>query len=62
MADDHLFQPGRSTVTKQVGVDVLHKTATKKLCFFAEEEVGFKRYALAAAGEADREKFTRTEL
>jgi hypothetical protein len=41
---------------------VLHKTATKKLCFFAGEEVGFKRYALAAVSEADREKFTRTEL
>jgi hypothetical protein len=29
MADGHLFQPGRSAVIKQVGVDVLHKTATK---------------------------------
>jgi hypothetical protein len=29
MADGHLFQPGRSAVTKQVGVYVLHKTTTK---------------------------------
>jgi hypothetical protein len=29
MANDHLFQPGRSAVTMQVGIDVLHKTATK---------------------------------
>jgi hypothetical protein len=42
MANSHLFQPGRSVATKQVRIDVLHKTATKKLCFFVEEEVGFK--------------------
>jgi hypothetical protein len=43
MANGHLFQPGRSVATKQVRIDVLHKTATKKkLCFFVEEEVGFK--------------------
>jgi hypothetical protein len=29
MADDHLFQPGHLAVIKQVGIDVLHKTATK---------------------------------
>jgi hypothetical protein len=33
MANGHLFQPGRSVVTKQVGIDVLHKTATKKIVF-----------------------------
>ncbi|OQU83827.1 hypothetical protein SORBI_3005G184000 [Sorghum bicolor] len=29
MVDGHLFQPGRSAVTKHVGINVLHKTATK---------------------------------
>jgi hypothetical protein len=29
MANGHLFQPGRSVVTKQVRIDVLHKMATK---------------------------------
>jgi hypothetical protein len=29
MANGHPFQPGRSVVTKQVGIDMLHKTATK---------------------------------
>jgi hypothetical protein len=41
---------------------VLHKTAKKKLCFFAGEEVGFKQCALAAGGDTDREEFTRIRM
>jgi hypothetical protein len=42
---------------------MLLKTATtKKLCFFAMEEVGFKLYAPAGGGEKDWEKVTRTRL
>jgi len=36
MADSQLFQPGCSAVTKQVGVDMLHKTATKKTLFLRQ--------------------------
>ena len=61
MADDHLFQPGRSAVTKQVGDQRATQDGNKKLCFFAEE-VGFKQCTLAVGGTADREEFTRTEL
>jgi len=34
----------------------------KTLCFFVEEEVGFKRYAPIAGGEENREELTRTGL
>nr|AWA44647.1 hypothetical protein SO13M23_000009 [Saccharum officinarum] len=37
MANDHLFQSGSSVVTKQVGINVLHKTATKKTMFLRAE-------------------------
>ena len=36
MADGHPFQLCRSAVTKQVGVDMLHKTATKKTLFLRQ--------------------------
>jgi hypothetical protein len=41
---------------------MLLKTATKKLCFFAREEVGFKLCASAGGGEEDREEVTRTRM
>jgi len=41
---------------------MLLKTATKKLCFFARKEVGFKLCAPAAGGEEDRKEFIRTRM
>jgi hypothetical protein len=42
--------------------DMLLKTATKKIVFFAKEKVGYKLYAPAGGGEEDREEVTRTRM
>jgi hypothetical protein len=55
MVNGHLLRPGCSAF-------IVLKTATKKLCFFAREEVGFKLCASAGGGEEDREEVTRTRM
>jgi hypothetical protein len=62
MVNGHLLRPGCSAFIVHVGYDMLLKTATKKLCFFAREEVGFKLCASAGGGEEDREEVTRTRM
>ena len=61
MASSHLFQLGRSAGTKQVVFDELHKTASRNLCCFTGEEVGFRWCPPTTDDEEDWES-TRTEL
>ena len=62
MVNDHPLWLGRSVFIVHIRSDMLLKTATKKLCFFARKEVGFKLCAPAAGGEEDRKEFIRTRM